>query len=140
MRIGTRTLLALIAVIQAALSYRSAGFDPRAYGLVYLYASILITYTQPAQPTASDNRWRRFLVNVIAAALIFAPLAYASWLGAGLLVGGVLATAAVAAIHAMDHFGVLGSARQPMTLLRAIGAVLMIVGFTFVFFPEKMSL
>ena len=123
--------------ILAVLAYVSAGLDPRAYAVVFIFAgSELMSWAQPPQRAAPDSRWRLF-VGSVAAAVLFGPLAYASWFGAGLLVRAVLATAAVTASLAMDHFGVLGSTRQPVTLLRAIGAVLMIAGLTFAFFPQR---
>lgn len=106
-------------VLAAAISF--------AVGAVALF--VLTGALRTPLPTGVVARapWWGWTGGVLGAAYVLGTILLAPRLGAATLTGAVIAGQLGAAL-ALDHFGVIGFARQPITPVRALGAVLLALG------------
>lgn len=132
-------LLPLQALINARLGAQTQGplyasFVSFLVGTCLLGALLLATRTPvlPTQPVGALPAWI-WLGGAIGAAFVFAATLLVPKLGAGAMICLVVLGQVVASLL-LDHFGVLGTQR-PVDAVRALGAVLVIVGAALVVRP-----
>lgn len=104
-------------------------------GLVGLLVMVLAA--RPAMPKSSDLRevpWWAWGGGLVGAAYVTSAAAFATRLGAAAWLG-LIVTGQIAASIAMDHFGLVGFARRPVTPVRILGAILLVAGVALVLWP-----
>ena len=99
--------------------------------LVGTVALIVVTaFSRVTLPTASDASrvpWWGWTGGLFGALYIAASVVLAPRLGAAVLISSIVAGQLAAAL-VLDHFGLLGFARQSVTATRGIGALLLFAG------------
>ena len=125
-------LLAVQAPTNALLGKASgspiiAAFISFLIGTIALGAAVAATSGRLLDPSLKQVPWYAWLGGFYGAFLVAVAAFGAPRVGVGVLltaaIGGQLAAALV-----LDHFGLLGLARHPITLTRALGFVLVVVG------------
>jgi transporter family-2 protein len=106
-------------VLAAAISF--------AVGTLALLALAVALRTPVSITTASRVPWWAWTGGLLGAGYILGTILLAPRLGAASLTVAVIAGQLGAAL-VLDHFGLVGFARQPITLTRAAGAVLLMLG------------
>ncbi|HEY8434314.1 MAG TPA: DMT family transporter [Sphingomicrobium sp.] len=125
-------LLAVQAPTNALLGKASgspivAAFISFLIGTIALGAAVAATSGRLLDPSLKQVPWYAWLGGFYGAFFVAVAAFGAPRVGVGVLltaaIGGQLAAALV-----LDHFGLLGLARHPITLTRALGFVLVVVG------------
>ena len=102
-------------------------------GSAALLGMMLMLGAQPAVPLRSLPVYLWLAGGLLGAFIVFSATALVPRLGiaavAALIIAGQLATAAI-----IDHFGLLGVAEHPMTMLRFLGVLLLLAGAVLVRF------
>lgn len=81
--------------------------------------------------TASRLPWWIWLGGVIGAVFVTVAATFASRIGFSLFSAVVIAGQLITSIG-LDHFGLLGAERHPVSLLRFVGVVLLVVGIALI--------
>ena len=104
-----------------------AAFISFLIGTIALGAAVAATSGRLLDPSLKQVPWYAWLGGFYGAFFVAVAAFGAPRVGVGVLltaaIGGQLAAALV-----LDHFGLLGLARHPITLTRALGFVLVVVG------------
>ncbi|BAN27581.1 DMT family transporter [Caballeronia insecticola] len=103
--------------------------------LLVTFLAIALFFMQPTPlPTLDDLRsmkWWAPLGGIVGAVAVFAGLTLVQKVGVGTLNGLTICANLVASV-AIDHFGLIGVAEHPISVLRLIGTVLMMAGVALV--------
>jgi transporter family-2 protein len=135
-------LLAAVAIgvlvsVQAGVNGRlgaGAGHPVLAAAISFVIGTlgllVVLAAIRPALPSADALGrlpWWAWTGGLLGATFIAGAVVLAPRLGAALLTAGIMAGQLTAAL-VLDHYGLVGFARQPVTLSRVMGAVLLFVG------------
>jgi transporter family-2 protein len=125
-------LIALQAPINATLGQRVGSFQAAflsfAIGTVLLAAIAALARGGLGQLTnARGLPWYFLTGGVLGAAYVTTVLVTVRTLGAGAVVAATI-TGQLTASVALDHFGLLGVERQPISVVRVVGVVLLAAG------------
>jgi transporter family-2 protein len=113
---------------QAFGSPISATFVSFSVGLASLLLYITATQTPiPTSQQAASTHWTMWLGGLLGAIYLVVVVIAAPKIGAAAMVGSVVAGQMVCAII-LDRLGAIGYAMQPVSLIRVIGAGLIIAG------------
>ncbi|GJD53142.1 hypothetical protein OPKNFCMD_5913 [Methylobacterium crusticola] len=116
--------------------------QPFAAGLVIVSVSastLLVTgllsgrLALPSAAEAAQVPWWAWFGGALGALLVLSQLFVARQIGAAPFLG-LLVTAGVVTSLVLDHFGLAGFPRQPASLGRVAGGILMVIGVSFVAF------
>lgn len=124
--------IALQAPINATLGQRVGSFQAAllsfATGTVLLAAIVVLARGGLGQlANARGLPWYFFTGGVLGAAYVTTVLVTVRTLGAGAVVAATI-TGQLTASVALDHFGLLGVERQPVSLARVVGVALLAAG------------
>lgn len=125
-------LLAIQAPTNALLGKASgspivAAFISFLIGTVALGAAVAATSGRVFDPSLKQVPWYAWLGGFYGAFFVAVAAFGAPRVGVGVLLTAAIAGQLAAAL-VLDHFGLLGLARHPVTLTRAAGVVLVLVG------------
>jgi len=125
-------LLAVQAATNALLGKASgspivAAFISFLIGTIALGAAVLGTSGRPFDPSLRQVPWYAWLGGFYGAFFVAVAAFGAPRVGVGVLLTAAIAGQLAAAL-VLDHFGLFGLARHPVTLTRAAGLVLVLVG------------
>lgn len=125
---GLTSQAAINAQLGARIGALPASVLSFAVGLVALVAATLLTRAPvPSAAGLAGMPWHLWIGGLFGAVFIAASVWLVPRLGPGfffaLVISGQLVTALV-----IEHFGLLGSARQPASLQRLLGVVIMLAG------------
>jgi transporter family-2 protein len=125
-------LLAVQAPTNALLGKASgspivAAFISFLIGTIALGAAVLGTSGRPFDPSLRQVPWYAWLGGFYGAFFVAVAAFGAPRVGVGVLLTAAIAGQLAAAL-VLDHFGLFGLARHPVTLTRAAGLVLVLVG------------
>jgi transporter family-2 protein len=95
--------------------------------IALLIAGVVTRVTWPSVGDASRVPWWAWTGGLLGAVFVAANVVLAPRLGAAVLTAAIVAGQLGAAIM-LDHFGWIGFPRQPLSLARAAGALLMLGG------------
>ncbi len=100
-------------------------------GVVVLAGVVVTRESFPGTSSLAATPWWAWVGTAIAAIAVIATLFFAGRLG-GATYNGLVVTATLVASIALDHYGLLGFAVRPATLLRMVGGAIMLGGLAMV--------
>ncbi len=148
-----KLLLALLALVAGAGLACQVGFNshlgrtlghpvPAALtnfvvGLVCLLAIAGASGVEvPSAQAAASAPWWAWLGGLVGACYVAVSAAFARKLGATAWLGAIV-TGQITASMALDHFGWLGFEEKPVSLVRALGVLLLLVGVVLVLWEPR---
>jgi transporter family-2 protein len=111
-------------ILTALVSFAIGAVGIVAYLLLSLWNG---SYAMPTARAASEIAWWKWLGGLLGAVYVVGVIIVVERLGGATTTGVVIAGQLISAL-VLDHFGVLGFPQHPISLLRVVGALLLILG------------
>jgi transporter family-2 protein len=99
--------------------------------------TLYLLFARPGWPDRSrfgNAPWWMFGGGLVGAVYVAASATFASRLGAAAWLG-LIVSGQILASLALDHFGLVGFSRRPITLMRIAGVLLLLAGVALVLWP-----
>ncbi|HTG00090.1 MAG TPA: DMT family transporter [Nitrospirota bacterium] len=97
-------------------------------GTIFLFAStVILRVPWPAFSSLGQAPWWAWTGGLLGAVFVFLAIVLADALGAAVMVGFIITGQMITSLI-LDHYGLVGYARQPINAPRIIGAVLLLAG------------